>query len=125
MLCHLMNPPSVFISWLGLGETTRGSGHELPGAGFSWHPIPLALMARALRAIEFVALFGGLPAVLAWGFASPPVIPPLLLGGVACFFVLRRDPIFEHRDLWRADAVWVPDVALLGPVCESETAFSA
>ncbi len=60
---------------------------------------------RTLRAAELLVLFAALPAVLAWAWVRPPVIPPLLLAAAACFTLLWRDPAFDRRDLWRAEAV--------------------
>lgn len=62
-------------------------------------------LSTTRRSLELAALFGALPAALAWGFARPPVVPPLILGGAACFALLWRDPDFDRRRLWNAAAL--------------------
>ena len=42
---------------------------------------------------------------MAWGFARPPVVPPLLAGGLLCWILLWRDSSFDRRDLWRVEAL--------------------
>jgi uncharacterized protein len=58
---------------------------------------------RARRAIEATLLFGVLPLVLVF-IPGRIVLPTVLLGGLACFACLWRDPSFDRRQLWNAGA---------------------
>lgn len=63
------------------------------------------MMKTVLLAIEFAAIFIGLPTLWVLGIRPLPVIPALLLLTVGCVFVLIADSDFDRRQLWRAGAL--------------------
>lgn len=68
-------------------------------------PPPQSPERRALLALEFVAVYFGIPSLFAMGFEPGLLIPSLVAASVICLFVLLKDRRFDRRSLWNPDAL--------------------
>jgi uncharacterized protein len=62
-------------------------------------------MRRLGLAVEYGLVFFGLVGVFAWARVPGGPIPVLLVLAIGALFYLRRQPGFDRRDLWRAEAL--------------------